>query len=99
VHCSRCEGVEYVPDGWGNSVLRLSPPQPPVPDPEGEWACYWDTVGDDAHVVSRHATRRQAERAVAAHDWPPPGDTTQYLCGFVVRVLVDGRWVVPEEER
>jgi hypothetical protein len=95
--CSRCEGVEHVTDGT-RTQLRLRPPERPPEDSEGIWACYWDTVGDDAHVVSRHATRAEAEQAVAAHDWPPPWDHTTYWCGYTVRVLVEGRWCVPQDE-
>ena len=103
VHCMRCGDVEIVTEscGAGNqtrSYARLIPPEMPESDPEGEWACYWDTVGDDAHVISRHATRESAEQAVAAHDWPRPGDRTAYLCGYVVRQLVGGEWTQPEQE-
>jgi hypothetical protein len=93
VYCSRNDATEYVQDG-SRSYLRLAPPEMPEEDPEGEWACYWGTCGDDAHVVSRHSSRGEAEQAVKAHDWPPPGDHTKYLCGYEVRELVDDEWVV-----
>lgn len=48
--------------------------------------------------VTRRTTRELAEQAIAAHDWPPPGDHTQYLCGYSLRVLEDGQWVVPDRE-
>lgn len=96
IHCARCADVEIVTEscGAGNqtrSYPRLRPPSMPESDPAGEWACCWDTVGDDAHVVSRHATREAAEQACAAHDWPPPGDHTQYLCGYVAQHLTRSR--------
>jgi hypothetical protein len=91
VYCSRCPETEYAQDG-SRSYLRLAPPDMPEEDPRGEWACYWGTVGDDAHVVSRHSSREEAEQAVDAHDWPPPGDHTAYLCGYEVRELVDDEW-------
>ena len=102
VHCSNCDDVEIITEscGAGNqtrSYARIKPPETPEADPEGEWACYWDTAGDDAHVVSRHTTRDEAEQAVASHDWPRPGDRTQYLCGFEIRQLVDDGWVTPSE--
>jgi hypothetical protein len=91
VYCWRDPRTERTAGG-----LRLKPPPPPPTDPAGEWACYWSTACDDSHVVSRHATREDAAQAVAAQDWPPPGDTTAYLCGYEVRVLLDGQWV-PED--
>lgn len=102
VHCSNMDDVEVVTEscGAGNqtrSYVRLKPPEMPEEDPEGEWACYWETAGNDSHVASRHSTREEAEQAVASHDFPRPGDHTQYLCGYVVRELVDGRWIRPEE--
>lgn len=103
VRCSNMDDVEIVTEscGAGNqtrSYARLKPPAMPGEDPDGEWACYWETVGDDSHVVSRHGTREDAEQAVASHDFPRPGDHTQYLCGYVTRELVADRWVTPEEE-
>jgi len=104
VHCSRCEDVEIVQESCGagqqtRTYARLKPPARPDADPAGEWACYWDTVGDDGHIVSRHATREAAEQAVLAHDWPKPGDRTAYLCGYCVRrVDVDGQVLAGEEE-
>ena len=97
VHCARCGDVEIVTESCGagsqtRSYARIRPPEMPPSDPDGEWACYWDTVGDDAHVVSRHSTREEAEQAMAAHDWPGPTDHTAYLCGYTVRHLVDGEW-------
>jgi hypothetical protein len=91
VYCSRCPETEYAQDG-SRSYLRLAPPDMPEEDPHGEWACYWETAGDDAHVVSRHSSREDAEQAVEAHDWPPPGDHTVYLCGYGIRELVDDEW-------
>ena len=108
VHCSQCDDTEVVSDSWGRSITRIKPPEDPETDPEGEYACYWDTCGNEAHVVARwneahvvarYSTRETAEQAVAAKDWPGPGDSTNYLCGYVVRELVDGNWVRPEEER
>lgn len=82
--------------GAGNQTLsfvRLAPPEMPETDDSGEYCLYFATVGDDAHVVSRFGTRERAEQAVAAKDWPRPGDGTNYLCGFEVRQLVDGEWM------
>lgn len=84
--------------GQTRTYTRLRPPTMPQEDEDGEWACYWETVGDDSHVVSRHSTRELAEQAIAAHDWPPPGDHTQYLCGYALRVLDGDQWIVPDEE-
>ena len=67
-----------------------------------------DALGAEEHLVddlvefvaARIERRGQilAEQAVAAKDWPGPGDSTHYLCGYVVRELVEGEWVCPEEE-
>jgi hypothetical protein len=103
VLCGNCTGVETVVEscGAGNQTrtyLRQTPPPEPETDPAGEWACYWETVGDDAHVVSRHATSDLASQAVAAKDWPGPGDHTRYLCGYEVRQLVGGEWCQVDED-
>ena len=103
VHCANMDDVEIVaePCGAGGQMrhyARLKPPAMPEADPGGEWACYWATVGDDAHVVSRHSTRKDAEQAVLAHDWPHPEDHTSYLCGYTVRQLVGGEWLSTSNE-
>lgn len=103
--CAHCcaDQVEFVAESCGaggqiRSYARMRPPEQPEQDPDGAWACYWETVGDDAHVVSRHATREDAEQAVRALDWPPPGDHTRYLCGYEVRRLEGDRWVAPDDD-
>lgn len=98
VVCSRSDRTEYVADGAGGVVLRLIPPPEPAVDPNGEWACYWATVGDDDGPAGRYATRQEAAQAVDAKDWPHPDDHTQYLCGWEVRHLVDSVWVLPDED-
>jgi hypothetical protein len=97
VHCSRCNDTEVVSDSWGQRITRVKPPEEPETDPEGEYACYWE-CGDESYVVARYSTHEAAEQAVAAKDWPRPGDSTNYLCGYVVRELVNGEWVRPEED-
>ena len=102
VICSRDPRVEEVTEYGGvgaeaRSYWRLRPPVAPAPDPDGEWACYWHTVGDGSRVVTRHATEADAAQAVAARDWPAPGDHTSYLCGYEVRQWDGTRWVVPAE--
>lgn len=101
VLCSRCNGVETVVEscGAGNqtrSYLRQVPPVMPDADADGEYALYWDTAGDGSHVAARFATLAQAEQAVAAKDWPRPGDNTHYLCGWEARQLIDGEWTTLE---
>lgn len=98
VHCSQSDDLEAVVETCGaggqtRSYYRLRPPQPPVSDPAGLWATWWETVGEDSHLVDRYATREDAEQAVASYDWPRPGDHTDYLCGYGVRTLVDEAWV------
>lgn len=73
------------------------------PDSDGEYAVYWETVGDDAHVVTRYGSHeaaeavcRQKNREFSARN-PSSGGTT-YLCGFGVRQLVDGKWQRVEAE-
>lgn len=70
------------------------------PDPKGEWCVYWETAGDDAHVVDRYATHEAAQAAAeiaqaglqAAH----PGGNL--LCAYGVRTLTNGEWVEVEDE-
>ena len=103
VVCSRSGRTEQVTEccgagGQTRSWTRVLPPRSPRADPAGEWACYWETAGDDAHVVSRHSTQAEAEQACDSHDWPPPGDHTDYLCGYSVRQLREGEWVMCEQD-
>ena len=65
------------------------------PDPEGEYAVYWETVGDDAHPVERYSSEEAAEARAAQmqdglHRSHPGGPL---LCGYGVRRLVEGEWV------
>ena len=98
VVCSRDERTEVVTEscGAGNqrrSYVRLKPPEMPVSDAAGDYCMYWATVGDGSHVVARYTTQAEAEQAVAAKDWRWRGDSTNYLCGYEVRQLVDGEWM------
>lgn len=64
------------------------------PDPKGEWCVYWETVGDDAHVVERYPTedaaRAAAEITSGELEETHPGG--RLLCGYSVRQLVEGEW-------
>jgi hypothetical protein len=69
-------------------------------DEDGEYAVYWETVGDDAHVVARYTTLEAAQavaeeksRGLAAKN---PGGNL--LCGYGVRVLENGKWVHTDAE-
>lgn len=86
-------------DAEGYLARRLSE-RAGEPDPDGEWGCYWSTVGDGSEVRERYESREQAEAAVESaneqlHAANPGG---QLLCGYEVRRLVDGRWIEPEQE-
>lgn len=64
-------------------------------DSNGAWAVYWETVGDDAHVVERYATLDQAEAHVeraeiSLKDNYPGGNL---LCGYGVRQFINNTWV------
>ena len=98
VVCSRDPRAEEVTvccgaGGQTRSYWRLCPPAAPAPSPDGEWACYWNTVGDGSRPVSRHETEAEAAQAVAAQDWPAPGDHTHYLCRYEVRQWDGEAWV------
>lgn len=74
-----------------------------TPDPAGEYAVYWETVGDDAHVVSRYESLDAAEAVCAQRNREfaarnPSGGGTTYLCGFGVRTLIDGKWVATNDQ-
>ena len=65
------------------------------PDPNGEWCVWWETAGDDPHVVERYASAEAAEASAdlkneALHRQHPGG---RLLCGHTVRHLVGGEWV------
>ncbi len=72
-------------------------------DDEGEFALYWETVGDDAGPRARYATIEAATAVceqrnrefTAAH---PCGGGSSLLCGFGVRQLVDGKWIQCDDE-
>lgn len=104
VHCSRDgDVIEEVVESCGaggqtRSYYRMRPPAAPETDADGAWATWWETVGDDSHMVDRYATRADAEQAIAAYDWPGPSDHTPYLCGYGVRTLADGEWIAIDEE-
>lgn len=70
------------------------------PDPKGAWCVYY-CHPDGSHVEERYATRDAAEAAAetaqtALEELYPGG---RLLCGYEVRVLIDGRWVTPDEAR
>lgn len=64
------------------------------PDPAGPYAVWWETVGDDAHIVDRYPSRDAADAAARLanaelHAHHPGG---RLLCGYEVRALVGGKW-------
>jgi hypothetical protein len=64
------------------------------PDPEGEYCVYWETCGDDEHVVARYATADAADAAATlGDDSLRSRHSGQLLCGYDVRRLIDGEWV------
>jgi hypothetical protein len=72
-------------------------------DEDGAYAVYWETVGDDAHVVARYAdwhaamaVCQQYNREFAARH--PSGGGTTYLCGYGVREWSGGEWVASSPE-
>lgn len=101
--------VEVALDAFGLEDSYPGVPEPTKADEEyetddaGEYAVYWETVGDDAHPVARYATLKAAQavcdqrnREFAARN--PSGGGTTYLCGYGVRELVAGKWSRTEEE-
>lgn len=73
-------------------------------DPEGEWACYWDTIDSaGGHAATRYTTREQAEAAVELAQTEfaqrnPSSGSTHPLCGYEVRVLRKPVWVRSQGE-
>lgn len=67
---------------------------------DGEYCVYWRSTDEHNGPRGRYATREEAE-AVARHSqrkfegYHPGGSA---LCGFEVRVLVDGEWSEIEDE-
>jgi hypothetical protein len=67
------------------------------PDAAGDWCVYWETVGDDAHVVARYATEDDASAVCDAKNRALKGANPGHLlCGYDVRHLVDGEWIASE---
>jgi hypothetical protein len=98
VHCSKSDDVEVIQDSWGRSITRFKPPKYPEEDPEGEYALWWESTGDESHLEGRFSTLEEAKQALTSMDWPKPGDNTKYLCGYGIRKLVDDEWIFYEEE-
>ncbi len=59
------------------------------PDPDGRWACYWESINpEDERVESRYATREQAEAAtIMAQAQFRSRYPNGALCGYVVKEL------------
>jgi hypothetical protein len=73
---------------------RLLTERAGYPDPGGEYCVYWETVGDDAHVVARYATEEAAEAAATLADEALRARHSGHLlCGYGVRQIVAGDWV------
>lgn len=103
------EAVATALDAFG---MEDELPDVPAPDlatethetaEDGEYAVYWETVGDDDHVVARYETLEaatavceQKNREFSARN--PSGGGTTYLCGFGVRTLDGDKWVRSEDE-
>lgn len=110
------DGDDKLPDGVAVALNALGMedsipdvPEPPAADeqytedPDGEYAVYWETVGDDAHVVARYASLEAAEavcdqRNREFREANPSSGTSGYLCGYSVRGLADGQWVAIDED-
>lgn len=103
------DAVEYALDALGIEDDLPAVPEPDAADEEhaqdaeGEYAVYWETVGDDEGVLARYSDL-DAARAVCAQ-WDrqfrqrnPSGGGTTMLCGHSVRQLIDGQWQAVEEE-
>lgn len=68
------------------------------PDEDGEYCVYWETAGDDDHVVERYGSAEAAEAAAELRNQQlaakHPGGNL--LCGYAVRQLVDDEWIAVE---
>jgi hypothetical protein len=77
---------------------RLLTEEAGEPDASGDWCVYWETVGDDGHVVDRYPSRdaanAAAKRSQGHLEYKHPGGNL--LCNFGVRQLVDHDWITPE---
>jgi len=103
VVCSRDPRAEEITEccgagGQTRSYWRIRPPVAPAVASDGEWACYWNTVGDGSRVVSRHATEAEAARAVVTRrQWVVAGGHPHYLYRYEVRQWDGEAWVAPYE--
>lgn len=81
-------------------MRRLLAERAGTPVKGGRWACYWETALDDAGPRSRHATKDAAEAAaeLAQLEFEDNNPGGTYLCGYVVRELVDDEWVACDDE-
>jgi hypothetical protein len=64
------------------------------PDENGEWSVYWETVGDDSHVVERYSSEGAAlaAAALAQNQLEAKHAGGNLLCSYGVRQLIDGEW-------
>jgi hypothetical protein len=84
-------------------------PEPPtatelyVHDPNGQYAVWWETIGDDAHIVNRYNSYEAAQAVCDEYQreflsrHPHSGGVT-YRCGFGVRMFCDDGWYSVDEE-
>lgn len=70
------------------------------PDPRGEWAVAWSTVGEDGHIVDRYPTQDAAEAAcdIAEAELRERHPGGQLLCGHVVLHLIGGKWESADDD-
>ena len=99
-------GGDTVPERvqWLLDVLEMEDAYPDVPAPtpaderiepdaDGEYCIYWQTVGDDPHVVGRYATADEAQAVAEAMARKLHSvHRGQLLCGYEVRHFEDGEW-------
>ena len=64
------------------------------PSPDGEYCVWWETAGDDSHVVDRYDSEEAADAAAdLANEGLRSCHQGRLLCRYTTRTLVDGGWV------
>lgn len=105
------DGGDTLPEPYAVALraLGLEDDLPDVPEPpkatdlhqpsdDGEYCVYWETVGDDEGPLRRYDSYEAALAVCDQYQREFSARQQNALCGYSVRVLVDGKWESAEDD-